>query len=46
MINENIIRIKDSILNTAGDDCEKIILFGSYARGTPGADSDYDFMLF
>jgi hypothetical protein len=31
MINEDIIKIKDSILNTVGDDCEKIILFGSYA---------------
>jgi predicted nucleotidyltransferase len=43
MINEDIIRIKDSILNTVGDDCEKIILFGSYAYGTPREDSDYDF---
>ena len=43
MINEEIIRIKDSILNTVGDDCERIILFGSYAHGTPRKDSDYDF---
>jgi predicted nucleotidyltransferase len=43
MINEDIIRIKDSILKTVGDDCEKIILFGSYAYGTPREDSDYDF---
>jgi predicted nucleotidyltransferase len=43
MITEDIIRIKNSILNTVGDDCEKIILFGSYARGTPGEGSDYDF---
>jgi predicted nucleotidyltransferase len=43
MINEDIVRIKDSILKTVGDDCEKIILFGSYAYGTPRKDSDYDF---
>jgi predicted nucleotidyltransferase len=43
MISEDIIRIKDSILNTVGDDCEKIILFGSYAQGTQREDSDYDF---
>jgi predicted nucleotidyltransferase len=43
MINGDIIRIKDSILNTVGADCEKIILFGSYAHGTPREDSDYDF---
>ena len=43
MINEDIIKIKDSILNTVGNDCEKIILFGSYAYGTPREDSDYDF---
>jgi predicted nucleotidyltransferase len=43
MINDDIVRIKDSILNTVGDDCEKIILFGSYAYGTPREDSDYDF---
>jgi predicted nucleotidyltransferase len=43
MINEDIIAIKDSILNTVGNDCEKIILFGSYAYGTPGKNSDYDF---
>ena len=43
MINKDIIAIKDNILNTVGDDCEKIILFGSYANGTPRKDSDYDF---
>jgi predicted nucleotidyltransferase len=43
MINNDIIRIKDNILNTVGDNCEKIILFGSYAYGTPREDSDYDF---
>ena len=43
MINKDIIAIKDNILNTVGDDCEKIILFGSHAYGTPGENSDYDF---
>jgi predicted nucleotidyltransferase len=42
MINNDIIAIKDSILKTVGEDCEKIILFGSYAYGTPRDDSDYD----
>jgi predicted nucleotidyltransferase len=45
MINEAIIAIKDSILNTVGEDCEKIILFGSYAYGTPDKESDYDFFV-
>jgi predicted nucleotidyltransferase len=35
MVNDDIIAIKDSILNTVGEDCEKIILFGSYAYGAP-----------
>ena len=43
MINDTIIAIKDSILSTVGDGCEKIFLFGSYAYGTPNKDSDYDF---
>ena len=43
MINNDIIAIKDSILSKTGDKCEKIILFGSYAYGTPHKDSDYDF---
>jgi predicted nucleotidyltransferase len=42
LINADIIAIKDSILKTVGDDCEKIILFGSYAYGTPRDGSDYD----
>ena len=42
MINDEIIAIKNSILQTVGSDCEKIILFGSHAYGTPGEDSDYD----
>ena len=42
MIDDEILAIKDSILNTVGDDCEKIILFGSHAYGTPKENSDYD----
>jgi predicted nucleotidyltransferase len=42
MINDDIIAIKDSILKTVGEDCEKIILFGSYAYGVPREGSDYD----
>jgi len=45
MINDDIIAIKDNILNTVGETCEKIILFGSYAYGTPREDSDYDFFI-
>jgi len=43
VINDAIIAIKDNILSTVGDGCEKIFLFGSYAYGTPRTDSDYDF---
>ena len=43
MLNDEIIAIKDSILSTIGDGCEKIFLFGSYAYGAPGKNSDYDF---
>jgi predicted nucleotidyltransferase len=35
-------KIKDMILETLGDSCEKIILFGSYAYGTPREESDID----
>ena len=42
MISAEIIAIKDSILKTVGSDCEKIILFGSHAYGTPKEGSDYD----
>ena len=42
MINSEIFAIKDSILKTVGNDCEKIILFGSHAYGTPGETSDFD----
>ncbi|MDR1429991.1 MAG: nucleotidyltransferase domain-containing protein [Spirochaetaceae bacterium] len=42
MINDEILAIKDSILQTVGENCESIILFGSYAYGTPGGGSDYD----
>jgi predicted nucleotidyltransferase len=41
IINDEIIAIKNIILENA--DCERIYLFGSYAYGTPGKDSDYDF---
>jgi len=42
MINDEILTIKNCILKTVGGDCEKIILFGSYAYGTPKKTSDYD----
>jgi predicted nucleotidyltransferase len=45
MINDTIIAVKDCILNTVGDNCEKIILFGSYAYGIPNEKSDYDFFV-
>jgi len=41
-INDEILAIKESILKSVGEDCERIILFGSYAYGLPGEDSDYD----
>jgi predicted nucleotidyltransferase len=42
MVNDEILDIKDAILEAAGA-VEKIYLFGSYAYGTPHKDSDYDF---
>ncbi|MDR3334451.1 MAG: nucleotidyltransferase domain-containing protein [Treponema sp.] len=45
MINNDILAIKDSILNSVGETCEKIFLFGSYAYGIPHEDSDYDFFV-
>ena len=45
MVNDDIIAIKDSILSTVGETCEKIILFGSHAYGEPDKDSDYDFFV-
>jgi predicted nucleotidyltransferase len=45
MINDAIIAIKDSILDTVGETCERIILFGSHAYGTPREESDYDFFV-
>jgi predicted nucleotidyltransferase len=45
MINEEILAIKNSILQTVGENCEKIILFGSYAYGVPTENSDYDFFV-
>jgi len=40
-----ITAIRDSILNTVGETCEKIILFGSHAYGNPKEGSDYDFFV-
>jgi len=45
MTNDDITAIKESILNTVGENCEKIILFGSHAYGTPHEGSDYDFFV-
>ena len=45
MFNNEIMAIKESILKTVGSDCERIILFGSYAYGTPHDNSDYDFFV-
>jgi predicted nucleotidyltransferase len=45
MINDTIITVKDCILQTTGEDCEKIFLFGSYAYGMPNENSDYDFFV-
>jgi len=45
MVNDDIIAVKDSILNTIGETCEKVILFGSHANGTPREGSDYDFFV-
>jgi len=45
MVSEDIIAIKNNILDTVGDSCEKIILFGSRAYGIPREDSDYDFFV-
>ena len=45
MVNNEIIAIKDSILNTVGETCEKVILFGSHANGNNHEGSDYDFFV-
>jgi DNA polymerase sigma len=42
MRDAEISKIKDMILETLGDSCEKIILFGSYAYGAPREESDID----
>jgi len=42
MKDDEILAIKNCILKTVGSDCEKILLFGSHAYGTPREDSDYD----
>ncbi|MDR0539755.1 MAG: nucleotidyltransferase domain-containing protein [Spirochaetaceae bacterium] len=39
---DEIPKIRDMILETVGSECEKIILFGSYAYGTPREESDID----
>jgi predicted nucleotidyltransferase len=41
-MNKEISKVKDIILETLGEDCEKIILFGSYAYGAPREESDID----
>ncbi len=38
-------RVKDLILAVDRDSIEKIILFGSRARGDAGPDSDYDLLV-
>jgi HEPN domain-containing protein/predicted nucleotidyltransferase len=47
MVNNDILAIKDDIVRTIGDDCERVYHFGSYAYGTPriggNKPSDYDF---
>jgi predicted nucleotidyltransferase len=40
VMSDEIIRIKDAIISAVPT--EKIFLFGSYAYGTPGEDSDFD----
>ncbi|MCL2374819.1 MAG: nucleotidyltransferase domain-containing protein, partial [Treponema sp.] len=43
--NDAIRAVKNCILGTVGENCEKIILFGSHAYGTPNKESDYDFFV-
>jgi len=45
VIDDTIADVKNCILGTVGDDCEKIILFGSHAYGAPNKESDYDFFV-
>ena len=45
MINDDILAVKENILDTLGENCEKIILFGSHAHGNPHEGSDYDFFV-
>jgi predicted nucleotidyltransferase len=42
MRDAEIPKIKDMILETLGETCEKILLFGSYAYGAPREESDID----
>ena len=43
MINEDITKIKDTIINAVP--VVKLFLFGSYANGTQHGHSDYDFYI-
>ncbi|MEG0509367.1 MAG: nucleotidyltransferase domain-containing protein [Eubacterium sp.] len=43
MINDEILAIKDQLVTTLNP--TQIYLFGSYARNTNNANSDYDFYL-
>lgn len=43
MPNEEIFALKDRLVEQLSP--LKVYLFGSYAYGTPGADSDYDFYI-
>jgi predicted nucleotidyltransferase len=45
MVSDEILVVKDKILSSVGADCQKIILFGSHAYGTPRPDSDFDFFV-
>ena len=42
-VNDDNLRKKNNILSCVQGMCERIILFGSYAYGTPREGSDYDF---
>ena len=43
MPNEEIMQMKDRIVSQLSP--LQVYLFGSYAYGTPGPDSDYDFYI-
>ena len=44
-VNEVTQKVLDAAKNTLGDKLEKIILFGSYARGDYDSESDIDFCI-